>query len=118
MNTKTWGVTAVILAMVLVLACSGGGTGEGKPKPKPSHDKTRVGAGIWEVGTDLEIGDWSTQAPPDKGCYWARLRNFERGFENTITHGIVPAGGQGKLAILEMHVGYEFSGPCIWEKNK
>lgn len=81
--------------------------------PVPVGPATSVGSGTYEVGKDMEPGQYKTPASGD--CYWARLKDDSGNFEVIIANDIL--SGQGTVTV---NVGefFEASGNCFWTKVK
>ena len=76
-----------------------------------------IGAGTWEVGSDIDAGTYVTTAPGDgalDGCYWARLSGFSGEFDELIANDNISGGARGRVTINEDDAGVEFSGDCRW----
>ncbi|WP_112134427.1 DUF4190 domain-containing protein [Glycomyces dulcitolivorans] len=76
-----------------------------------------IGAGIWEVGTEIQPGTYTTQAPGDgilDSCYVARLDGFSLDLDDIIANDNIDGGAQGRIEIADSDTGVEFSGDCVW----
>lgn len=86
---------------------------------QPTHDPRRLSDGVWQVGLEIEVGTYTTVVPDDAtGCYWARLRNFLNEPSSIIANGLFTPRAKGRLTIKPTDVGVEFTGDCIWVKEK
>ncbi|WP_157930610.1 hypothetical protein [Glycomyces xiaoerkulensis] len=91
---------------------------ETDPAEDEPQDSQGVGAGIWEVGADIEAGTYVTTPPGDgafDGCYVARLSGFSGEFEDIIANANIDGGGRGRITIDESDTGVEFTGDCTWQ---
>ena len=78
-----------------------------------------VTAGVWEVGTEIEPGTYTTTASGDgivDSCYWARLSGFTGEFDELIANDNISGGAQGRVEISDGDAGIKFTGDCIWTK--
>ncbi len=86
---------------------------------QPTHDPKKMGAGVWVVGLEIEVGSYTTTVPENsKGCYWARLRNFLSEPSSIISSSLLTPKAKGRLTIKPTDVGIEFIGDCVWTKEK
>jgi hypothetical protein len=79
-------------------------------KPKP----VTVGAGSWEVGTEVKPGTYTATA--QDYCYWARLKAFDGDLNSIITNGNLDAGERGRITVKKSDKGLELSGDCTWKR--
>lgn len=79
-------------------------------KPKP----VTVGAGSWEVGTEVKPGTYTATAQDH--CYWARLKAFDGDLNSIITNGNLDAGDRGRITVKKSDKGLELSGDCTWKR--
>jgi hypothetical protein len=85
------------------------------PEVSPSDS---TGDGVWEIGTEVEPGTYTTTAPEDSlGCYWARLSGFSGEFDDIIANGNLDAGARGRVEVSDSDTGIEFSGTCTWTRS-
>lgn len=81
-------------------------------QPDPSDG---IGAGTYEVGVDLEPGQYKTTGPspgdPVPSCYWARASDDSGDFEALITNEILEGPGSVTVNSGEF---VTFDGSCAW----
>lgn len=134
---KTWGwIVGIIGAFVfgLVIGIAGGGkadtagttttvtapAGDGTvaeaapPPQQPAGPATTMGNGTFQVGVDVQPGQYKTPGP-DGGlpCYWARRKDDSGSFESIIANGVPQ--GPSSLTINQGEF-IELSGGCDWTK--
>ncbi len=124
---KPVSVLSAFSAFFILVAC---GPKSNNPQPRqsdfpvatavqPTHDPKRLSDGVWKVGLEIEVGTYTTVVPADAtGCYWARLRNFLNEPSSIIANGLFTPNAKGRLTIKATDVGVEFTGDCIWVKEK
>jgi hypothetical protein len=84
-----------------------------KPPAKAPAKAATVGAGSWEVGTEVEAGTYTATATDH--CYWARLKAFDGDLDSIITNGNLDAGQRGRITVKKTDKGLELSGDCTWK---
>lgn len=85
---------------------------------EPAEEPSGIGAGIWEVGSEIEPGTYVATVPGDgvfDNCYAARLAGFSGEFEDIIANENFTGGARGRITIADDDTGVEFSGDCEWE---
>lgn len=74
-----------------------------------------VEAGIWEVGTEVRPGVYTTRVEGEgESCYVARLSGFGMEWEEIIASDYLFEDARGRIEVLEDDTGVEFSGACVW----
>ncbi|SCL43138.1 hypothetical protein GA0074692_6780 [Micromonospora pallida] len=131
---------AAALIAVAVLAAAGCGSDDQDPLADPSPttaivDQTPVDpvpttepplAGpdaalrdrIYEVGTEIQAGVYSTTVPADHGhpCYWARLRSFGEP-DSIIAEGNPTPGETARVTVKSTDRGFKVSNGCEWTRS-
>jgi hypothetical protein len=120
MNRKT--IAALTLAALVAVGC--GGAPDDKPRtaaaPLPTTTSAApkkadgtIGAGTWEVGTEVKPGTYTATARDH--CYWARLKDFDGDITSSIlANGNLDAGQRGRITVKDTDKGLELSGDCRW----
>lgn len=81
-----------------------------KPPAKPKPET--VGAGSWQIGTEVKPGTYTATAQDH--CYWARLKGFDGELGSIIANGNLDAGEHGRITVKKSDKGLELSGDCTW----
>ncbi|WP_051462876.1 hypothetical protein [Haloglycomyces albus] len=79
-----------------------------------------VSAGIWEVGSEIEPGTYTTVNEGEDSldlCYVARLSGFTMSVDDLISNENIDAGAQGRITVDESDAGVLFSGDCQWDRK-
>lgn len=83
-----------------------------KPHTMPAPKPVTLGAGTWQVGTEVKPGTYTTTA--GSSCYWARLKGFDGELESIIANGNLDDGQRGRLTVKASDKGLELTGDCVW----
>lgn len=79
-------------------------------------ERVTIGAGTWEVGTEVRAGTYVTTGRGT--CYWARLSDFEgNGADSIIANGLIRDGARGRFTLKKGDRGVELRGNCVWERQ-
>lgn len=85
--------------------------------PAPAGPATTMGPGTYQVGIDVQAGQYKTPGPKDTGplggCYWARLKNDSGEFDALISNANL--NGPGSVTVNEGEF-IELNGDCTWTK--
>lgn len=79
-----------------------------------STSKSRIGDGIWIMGTDAAPGTYRTNVPGGN-CYWARLRDFSGGLNSIIANDL-PGRGSAIVELRSTDAGFETHDCGTWER--
>ncbi|MGB3437264.1 MAG: hypothetical protein WBA97_00820 [Actinophytocola sp.] len=86
--------------------------------PAPAGPAATMSSGIYQVGVDVQAGQYKTAGPEDNeyglGCYWARLKNDTGEFDAIISNGNLDGPGSFTVNAGEF---VELSGDCTWTKT-
>ncbi len=89
-----------------------------KPPAKPAGPATTMGNGVYQVGVDVQAGQYKTAGPPADAvipmCYWARNKDDSGEFEALIPNGTVEGPGSVTVNAGEF---VELSGDCTWTRT-
>lgn len=126
---------ALLATGLLLVACVGGivaATGgnaprntvvvpEGSSAPAVSEAPAKaavkaqtLGAGSWEVGSEVKPGTYTTTA--EEHCYWARLKGFDGDFDSIIANGNLDPGQRGRITVKKSDKGLQLTGDCTWKR--
>lgn len=85
------------------------------PPPAPAGPATTMDSGTYQVGVDVQAGQYKTAGPPEGGlgCYWARLKDDSGSFDSIIANGNLE--GQGSVTTNDGEF-IQLSGDCSWNK--
>jgi hypothetical protein len=84
------------------------------PPQQPAGPATRLDSGTYQVGVDVQPGQYKTTGPAsDLPCYWARLKNDSGEFDAIIANG--SPEGPSSVTINPGEF-LELSGDCTWNK--
>lgn len=84
------------------------------PPPAQTGPATSMGNGTYQVGVDVQPGQYKTAGPEgDIPCYWARRKDDSGSFEAIIANGTPE--GPSSLTINQGEF-VELSGGCTWNK--
>ncbi len=78
----------------------------------PEAAATFEGDGTYEVGVDIKPGKYKSTG--GEGCYWARLKNLDGGFEAIIANNL--SDGPQTVTIKKTDKGFETSNCAAWRK--
>jgi hypothetical protein len=85
--------------------------------PQQAYPATTMHSGIYQVGADVQPGQYETTGPEDKthplGCYWAQLENNSGQSGEIINNGVLD--GPGSIRINEGEF-VELRGDRTWTK--
>jgi len=91
-----------------------------QPTPGPSTTTEQpkpiaIADGIYEVGTEIPAGAYTTTVPTDAphGCYWARLRNFNASGA-IIAEDNLGLGEHARVVVNPGDRGFKVSNGCTW----
>lgn len=88
-----------------------------KPPAKPAGPATTMSSGMYEVGVDVQPGQYKTAGPESDqygiGCYWARHKNDSGEFDALIANDNLDGPGSVTVKAGEF---VELSGNCTWTK--
>lgn len=90
-----------------------GGTSVSTAPPAPAGPAATMGSGTYQVGVDIQPGQYKTDGPKDLPCYWARRKDDSGAFESIIANGNLD--GPGSVTINQGEF-IELSGDCTWAK--
>jgi len=83
------------------------------PKAKPTAKSW--GDGDYEVGKDIQPGEYATRAGDDViACTWTRVKDFSGSANSYIAVDIVDQGANGRMVVKKADYGVSFSGGCHW----
>lgn len=86
-----------------------------KPPAKPAGPATTMTSGIYQVGVDVQPGQYKTAGTENGvGCYWARLTNDSGEFDAIITNGNLDGPGSVTINAGEF---IEVTGDCAWTRT-
>lgn len=129
------GVILLIIVIVSVNSSSDGGDtadtpAEGQPaeapvtepaepaepvEPESVGPATTITGGVYEVGVDVQPGQYKTPGPPEDdlvgSCYWARLKDDSGSFDALIANGNLEGPGSVTIKAGEF---FEATGECTW----
>jgi hypothetical protein len=83
-------------------------------KAPAKAEAVTVGAGSWEVGSEVKPGTYTTTA--QDYCYWARLKGFDGDLDSIIANGNLDAGQRGRITVKAGDKGLELTGDCTWKR--
>jgi hypothetical protein len=87
------------------------------PPPKPAGPAATMTGGMYEVGVDVQPGQYKTPGPSESDlvglCYWARLKDDTGEFDAIISNGNVQGPGSVTISAGEF---FEATGECAWSK--
>lgn len=87
---------------------------ETAPAPAQAGPATSMGNGTYQVGVDVQPGQYKTAGPESSlPCYWARLKDDSGQFDAIIANGTPQ--GPGSVTINDGEF-VELSGGCTWNK--
>ncbi|TCC32332.1 hypothetical protein [Kribbella sindirgiensis] len=78
----------------------------------PEAAVTFEGDGTYEVGVDIKPGKYKTAG--GDGCYWARLKSLDGGFDAIIANNL--SDGPQTVTIKKTDKGFETSNCAAWRK--
>lgn len=85
------------------------------PASPSSPADTGLVDGIYEVGTEVQAGVYTTTVPVGKpyGCYWARLRSFGQS-DSIIDEDNLAPGETQRVTVKPSDRGFKVSNGCTW----
>lgn len=89
---------------------SSGSTGS---SDSTSSSGTSFSAGTYEVGTEIQPGNYRTSG--SDWCYWERLTSNDGEFESIIANG--NEDGPSSVSVKSSDAYVSFSGTCTWTKR-
>jgi hypothetical protein len=93
-----------------------GGKAATSAAPKAKPKSVEVTAGTWSVPGEVKPGTYVTTGVGH--CYWARLKDFDGGFESIIANANLDDGERGRLTVKASDKGLELRGDCKWAPAK
>ncbi|GAB3458678.1 hypothetical protein [Actinophytocola sediminis] len=114
------GLFAVIVVLAVARNPSTEDTTESAPANEtetPAGPATTVTSGTYEVGADIQPGQYKTPGPPEGDvigtCYWARLTDDSGALKSIIANANLEGPGSVTINPGEF---FEASGECIWTR--
>ncbi|WP_154814591.1 hypothetical protein [Actinophytocola xinjiangensis] len=124
------GGLGVIVLLIIVVAVSqpseDAGTTEQSPAGQsasapanesaaPAGPATTITSGMYEVGVDVQAGQYKTPGPPEDdiigACYWARHKDDSGAMESILANGNLEGPGSVTINAGEF---FEATGECTW----
>jgi hypothetical protein len=85
--------------------------------PAPSSEPPGLTDGIYEVGTEIQPGTYSTIVDAGHACYWARLRSFGMPDSVIADHNPEP-GERARVVVSRSDRGFKVSNGCTWLREQ
>lgn len=87
------------------------------PPETPAGPATTMTNGVYQVGIDVQAGQYKTAGPPADAivpnCYWSRNKDDSGEFDSVISNGNVQ--GPGSVTVNDGEF-VELSGDCTWTR--